>query len=77
MWRQGAEVKGERRNQKSERRTDARSESRSKVSFDYAEQEGGKDDVVGLKEKYPEGVIEISPGHRPGLFISTIISGAL
>ena len=31
--------------------TDAGSESRSKVYFDYAEQQGGKDDKVGLNRK--------------------------
>ncbi len=31
------------------RRTDAGSESRSKVYFDYAEQQGGKDHKVGLR----------------------------
>ena len=31
--------------------TDAESESRSKIYFDYAEQKGGKDDEVGLKRK--------------------------
>ena len=31
--------------------TDAGSESRSKIYFDYAEQQGGKDDEVGLKRK--------------------------
>ena len=36
---------------KGESRTLRLSESRSKVSFDYAECEQSQDDVVGLKEK--------------------------
>ena len=36
---------------KSENGTDAGSESRSKVYFDYAEQQGGKDREAGLKRK--------------------------
>ena len=35
--------------------TDAGSESRSKIYFDYAEQQGGKDDKVGLKRKTENG----------------------
>ena len=31
--------------------TDAGSESRSKINFDYAEQQGGKDREAGLKRK--------------------------
>ena len=36
---------------KSENGTDAGSESRSKIYFDYAEQQGGKDREAGLKLK--------------------------
>ena len=36
---------------KTENGTDAESESRSKIYFDYAEQQGGKDRKAGLKRK--------------------------
>ena len=36
---------------KTENGTDAESESRSKIYFDYAEQQGGKDREAGLKRK--------------------------
>ena len=43
----------ERRGEKKRKRerTDAGSESRNKVYFDYAEQQGGKDHKVGLRRK--------------------------
>lgn len=39
------------RNGKLKNGTDAGSESRSKIYFDYAEQQGGKDREAGLKRK--------------------------
>ena len=37
--------------EETENGTDAGSESRSKIYFDYAEQQGGKDREAGLKRK--------------------------
>ena len=44
-------VKTENGKVKTENGTDAESESRSKIYFDYAEQQGGKDRKAGLKRK--------------------------
>ena len=44
-------MKTENGNRKSENGTDAGSESRSEIYFDYAEQQGGKDREAGLKWK--------------------------
>ena len=50
-------------NRKSENGTDAGSESRSEIYFDYAEQQGGKDREAGLKRKttYPLRALRSSP----------------
>ena len=40
---------------RTENGTDAGSESRSKIYFDYAEQQGGKDREAGLKRKGENG----------------------
>ena len=40
--------------------TDAGSESRSKIYFDYAEQQGGKNREAGLKRKTIRGLCALS-----------------
>ncbi|MBR2458798.1 MAG: hypothetical protein IKB39_05755, partial [Bacteroidaceae bacterium] len=40
---------------RTENGTDAESESRSKIYFDYAEQQGGKDRKAGLERKGENG----------------------
>ena len=47
--------------QKTENGTDAGSENRSKIYFDYAEQQGGKDHEAGLKRKNNSLTVHHSP----------------
>jgi hypothetical protein len=45
--------------------TDAGSKSRSKVYFDYAEQQGGKDREAGLNVKTENGKLSLNVKHSP------------